>query len=131
MLSKPDSEVVAALVLSFNKREHTLRCLESIGRQTYPLPHVIVVDNCSADGSADAIARRFPQIHLVRSPRNLGAAGGRNLGIRWLNDHVPYNALLFLDDAPLVDYRMADELLAEMRRHPDAGMVTPKGYRAG
>jgi GT2 family glycosyltransferase len=130
-LSKPDNEVVAALVLSFNKREHTLRCLESIGRQTYPLRHVIAVDNCSADGSADAIARRFPQVHLVRSPTNLGAAGGRNRGIRWLNQHVPYTSLVFLDDDTVADERMAEELLAVMRRYPDAGMVTPKAYRAG
>jgi GT2 family glycosyltransferase len=130
-LSKPDNEVVAALVLSYNKREHTLRCLESIGRQTYQLPHVIVVDNNSTDGSADAIAGRFPQVQVVRSPRNLGAAGGRNLGIRWLNEHVPYTCLLFLDDDTVADEAMASELIAEMRRHSDAGMITPKGYRAG
>jgi GT2 family glycosyltransferase len=131
MLSKPDNEVVAALVLSFNKREHTLQCLESIGRQTYPLRQVIVVDNCSTDGSADAIAHRFPLAHLIRSSRNLGAAGGRNLGIRWLNEHVPYTCLLFLDDDTIADDCMAAELVAEMQRHPDAGMITPKGYRAG
>jgi GT2 family glycosyltransferase len=131
MLSKSDDEVLAALVLSFNKREHTLRCLESIGRQTYPVHHVIVVDNGSADGTADAIARHFPRIHLLRSEANLGAAGGRNYGIRWANEHVPYTWLLFLDDDTVADARMAQELMAEMRRHPDAGMVTPKGYRGG
>ena len=53
-------------------------------------PRVIVVDNDSRDGTADAIIRSFPDVTLVRAPDNLGAAG-RNLGIR--ASTTPYVAL--------------------------------------
>jgi N-acetylglucosaminyl-diphospho-decaprenol L-rhamnosyltransferase len=66
---------IAILIVNWNARDHLLRCLDSLAS----LPHlVIVVDNASEDGSADAVARRFPEVTLVRSPRNLGFAGGVN-----------------------------------------------------
>ena len=131
MLSKPDDELLAVLVLSFNKREQTLRCLQSVARLEYAPRQVIVVDNDSSDGSAASVAQHFPQVHLVRSRTNLGAAGGRNLGIRWANEHLSYRYLLFLDDDTVVDPRLADELVSVLRRHPAAGLATPKAYRAG
>jgi N-acetylglucosaminyl-diphospho-decaprenol L-rhamnosyltransferase len=66
---------LAILIVNWNAREPLLRCLESLAS----LPHlVIVVDNASEDGSAEAVARRFPEVTLVRSPTNLGFAGGVN-----------------------------------------------------
>jgi GT2 family glycosyltransferase len=130
-LSKPAEELLAVLVLSFNKREYTIRCLESVRAFEYAPCEVIVVDNASTDGTADVVAARFPEVHLIRSERNLGAAGGRNLGIRWANQHLPYGYLLFLDDDTTSHPRLATELVIELRRHSDAGLVTPKAYRSG
>ena len=42
----------------------------------------VVVDNGSDDGSAEAVAERFPDVELVRTGVNLGFAGGNNVGIR-------------------------------------------------
>jgi GT2 family glycosyltransferase len=58
----------------------------------------IVVDNASADGTADLVADRFPEVRLVRSPTNLGFAGGTNLAAR----HASGDFLLLLNpDAAL------------------------------
>lgn len=66
---------LAILIVNWNARDPLLRCLDSLSS----LPHlVIVVDNASEDGSADAVARRFPEVTLVRSASNLGFAGGVN-----------------------------------------------------
>lgn len=42
---------------------------------------VLVVDNGSTDGLSALVAKDFPWVRLIRSPRNLGFAGGNNLGI--------------------------------------------------
>lgn len=66
---------LAILIVNWNARDPLLRCLDSLAS----LPHlVVVVDNASEDGSADAVARRFPGVTLVRSATNLGFAGGVN-----------------------------------------------------
>jgi N-acetylglucosaminyl-diphospho-decaprenol L-rhamnosyltransferase len=66
---------IAILIVSWNARDLLLRCLASLASLPH---HVIVVDNDSEDGSADAVAQRFPEVTLVRSATNLGFAGGVN-----------------------------------------------------
>jgi N-acetylglucosaminyl-diphospho-decaprenol L-rhamnosyltransferase len=68
---------IAILIVSWNARDLLARCLASL--TSPPLPHpIVVVDNASADGSADMIARDFPGVTLVRETTNLGFAGGVN-----------------------------------------------------
>lgn len=71
---------LSILVVSFNTRELTLACLESIEAQTRDITwELLVVDNDSTDGSADAIAERFPRARVIRPGRNLGFAAANNL----------------------------------------------------
>ena len=66
---------VAAVVLSWNGLEDTLACLRSLEGEG---ADVIVVDNASTDGSADAVTGA----EVIRNELNLGYAGGMNVGIR-------------------------------------------------
>ena len=86
---------VAAVVLSWNGREDTLACLRSLAGEQV---ETIVVDNASEDGSADAVAREFPGVELVRNDRNLGYAGGMNVGIRRALEQGADNVLLLNND---------------------------------
>ncbi|HEY7706527.1 MAG TPA: glycosyltransferase family 2 protein [Gaiellaceae bacterium] len=66
---------VTAVVLSWNGREDTLACLRSLEGEPVD---VIVVDNASTDGTAEAVTGA----EVIRNERNLGYAGGMNVGIR-------------------------------------------------
>lgn len=57
-------------------------CLESLRAQSYPRLGILVVDGGSVDGSADLVERQFPEVRLLRLPRNLGFAGNVNVGLR-------------------------------------------------
>jgi N-acetylglucosaminyl-diphospho-decaprenol L-rhamnosyltransferase len=82
---------IAILIVNWNAHAPLLRCLDSIAS----LPHlVIVVDNASEDGSADAVARRFPEVTLVRSATNLGFAGGVNRARHEAGDAAEFLLLL-------------------------------------
>ncbi|MEM7262825.1 MAG: glycosyltransferase family 2 protein [Planctomycetota bacterium] len=71
---------LSILVVSFNTRELTLRCLETVFEETDGVTfEVRLIDNASNDGSAEAIAERFPQVHLIASEENHGFAAANNL----------------------------------------------------
>ena len=131
MTPAPVEELLVVVVLSHNKRAQTLRCLESVRRLDYRPLEVLVVDNASSDGSAEAVAAEYPEAHLVRSPVNRGAAGGRNLGAAEAKARYRPAYLLFVDDDAVVDERLAGELVAVMQQDPRVGLATPKAYRFG
>jgi GT2 family glycosyltransferase len=72
---------VAAVVLSWNDRELTLRCLDSLAAVTYPALRVILVDSGSSDDTVESVRRLHPGVELVELPVNRGFAGGVNAGI--------------------------------------------------
>ncbi|MBB5213654.1 glycosyltransferase family 2 protein [Parapusillimonas granuli] len=83
---------VSVVVLTHNRREELCRSLDRLLALPDRAP-IIVVDNAGADGTAQCLAQRYPGVSLVRSERNLGAAG-RNLGVERVR--TPYVA--FCDD---------------------------------
>ena len=111
---------VAAVVVSWNGRDDTLDALESLrGIDT------VVVDNGSVDGSADAIAERFPEVELIRAGVNLGFAGGNNAGIRRALDRGADWVLLVNNDAT-VEPGIIEALAAAAESRPDAGVLACK-----
>lgn len=70
---------VTVVVLTHNRRDTVLATLDRL-RALPEAPPVIVVDNASTDGTAEAVARRHPGVTLLRLPHNRGAAG-RNAGV--------------------------------------------------
>ncbi|MFF8672857.1 glycosyltransferase family 2 protein [Streptomyces sp. NPDC015242] len=108
------------VVITHNRRQELLRTLDRLA-ELPERPPVIVTDNGSTDGTADAVARHHPWVRLLRPGRNLGAVG-RNLAIRQVT--TPYVA--FCDDdswwAPGALAGAADLL----DRHPALGSVTAR-----
>jgi GT2 family glycosyltransferase len=82
---------VVAVVLSWNGREDTLACLSSLEGED---AEVIVVDNASSDGTAEAVTG----VELIRNDRNLGYAGGMNVGIRAALERAADAVLLLNND---------------------------------
>ncbi|WPO70324.1 glycosyltransferase family 2 protein [Streptomyces sp. KN37] len=116
-MTDPRTTVV---VITHNRRPELLRTLDRLAELPEE-PEVIVVDNASTDGTADAVARRHPSVRLLRPGRNLGAVG-RNLAVREVR--TPYVA--FCDDdswwAPGSLAGAADLL----DRHPALATVTAR-----
>lgn len=115
---------LSIIVLSWNTRELTLRCLAAAteavaesGDQCRLDAEVILVDNGSKDGSAAAVARRFPDVARVELPRNLGYAAGNNAGIRRAKGRV----LLLLNSDALLVRDALDRCLALFDREPRVG----------
>ncbi|MGZ8764445.1 MAG: glycosyltransferase family 2 protein [Acidimicrobiia bacterium] len=73
----------AAVVVNYNAGDALVACVDSLLADTSAggPPEIVVVDNASDDGSANALAAVHPGVTLVRAPTNLGFSRANNLGV--------------------------------------------------
>jgi GT2 family glycosyltransferase len=75
----PDAPDISIIIVSYNTRAMTLDCLRTLGANCGTLTsEVFVVDNASADGSADAIRESFPHVTVIANSRNVGFGAANN-----------------------------------------------------
>jgi GT2 family glycosyltransferase len=109
--------LVSIVIVSYNTCDETLACLASLQAQTVGFPYeIIVVDNASPDGSAEAIRGAYPGIRLIESKDNLGFAGGNNVAAKYARaEHI----LLLNPDTIILD-RAIERLWTFAQAHPKA-----------
>lgn len=121
---------IGIVVVSYNVRELLARCLASVEAELARTPDVEaqtwVVDNASADDSAGMVRGRFPWVHLIPSPENLGFARANNLALREMGlpdgDDAPDAVLLLNPDAELLSGALS-ALIECLEAHPRAAVV--------
>jgi N-acetylglucosaminyl-diphospho-decaprenol L-rhamnosyltransferase len=114
--------VLSVVVLSWNTKDLTLACLQALGAETpRHRREVIVVDNGSHDGSADAIAAAFPQVVLLRNADNRLYAAGNNQGAAVARGEF----VCTLNSDTEVRPGALDTLVDFLRERPDYGAVAP------
>jgi len=114
-----DQPVVSILVVSYNTRDMTMECLESVIDQTRDVPHeIIVVENASTDGSREAIAKLGSKVLLIALRDNIGFARANNLAAR----EARGDYLLLLNPDTLVLDGAIDRLALFANANPAAGI---------
>ncbi|NDJ61700.1 MAG: glycosyltransferase family 2 protein [Chloroflexi bacterium] len=88
---------LSVVIVNYNTRADLHACLAALDH-CVPRPEIIVVDNNSADGSAEMVAAEFPRVVLLTPGRNTWFTGGNNLGIAVA--HGEYILLLNPDTIP-------------------------------
>jgi GT2 family glycosyltransferase len=112
---------VEVIVVSYNTKDLLRACLHSLRASSYPLQRTCVVDNASADGSAEMVTAEFPEVVLLRMPHNVGFARANNAAFaRCTADAV----LLLNSDAELTPAALG-ALVAALAADPSLGAVGP------
>ena len=118
---------LSIIIVSFNARADLERCLESLhAARPATLHEILVVDNGSTDGSADAL-RRWPDVKVIEAGANLGFARANNIGIRASGGAN----ILLLNSDTIVPAGAIDRLLAELDRDEAVAVVGPRLVDAG
>ncbi len=96
-------KTVAAVVVTYNRKNLLKECLDALLVQTRPLDSILVVDNASSDGTTDFLEQSGYManslIQYVRLPENIGGAGGFNYGIKQAYKHKFHWVWVMDDDA--------------------------------
>lgn len=115
------------VILNWNGIEDTLFCLNSLSALRYSSLDVLVVDNGSTDDSLERLRVHNAKyrLKLLETRRNLGYAGGNNVGTRYALQHgADFVLLLNNDTAVASDF--LDRLVEAAWEHPDAGVFSPR-----
>lgn len=95
------TESVAAVVVTYNRKELLAECLDALLRQTRPVQKIILIDNASSDGTSKFLRENGyldnVQIDYVRLPENTGGAGGFYEGVK-RGHEAGYDWLWLMDD---------------------------------
>ena len=109
---------VSVVIVTYNVREFLEQALESVERASAGLSvETWVVDNDSADGTAEMVRQRFPDVRLIANEENVGFATANNQALRQMNGRY---ALVLNPDTILQEDTLR-ELVAFMDDHPETG----------
>jgi len=122
MEETPDVSIV---LVTYNGREITLRALElyrqAIAADDAHSYELIVVDNASRDGLADAVAAHYPGVRLIRNAENVGFARAGNIGFQASKGRY----LLFSNSDVELSEDALPTLIECMDADPRVGACTP------
>lgn len=88
---------LAAVVVTYNRKELLKKCLGSLLNQTRSLDEIIVLDNASKDGTSTFVGEQFPQVTYIKLSKNIGGAGGFHEGIK-IAYEKSYDWIWVMDD---------------------------------
>ena len=111
---------LSIITINYNGLKDTCELIDSIPFNDNL--EVIVVDNASKEGEASIISKKYPQVKVIRSDKNLGFAGGNNLGIKEAKgDYI----FLINNDTYFKDFNI-DNLIERLESSEKIGIVCPK-----
>jgi len=116
---------VAVLILTWNRVDELVPCLESFVCNDYRPCDVVVIDNGSEDESVPTVQRDFPWVKLIQNGTNLGFCRGNNVGLKWAVEQGYDYVMLLNSDTKLLP-GLVSELVSVLQSDPRVGIAGAK-----
>lgn len=118
---------MSVIIPTHNRKPKLVRCLSSVLSSSYPNIEVIVVDDCSDDGTIAEMKQSFPEVRIVTSAKERLLAGSRNIGVVEARGQLTF----FVDDDNIIRTDTIAELVRGIISDPTIGVAGPLMYYAG
>jgi GT2 family glycosyltransferase len=113
---------VYAIVVTYNGLAWINKCLKSLLNSSIPLK-IIVIDNCSSDGTTNIVQQEFPEITLIKSKENIGFGKANNIGIiKAIEDDADFIVLVNQD--VWIEMNTVEVLINIAEKNPQFGILT-------
>lgn len=119
-----EKKLVSVVIVTRNRKNDLIDCLDSYIKSSYKNIEIIVVDNASLIPVLSWLPKKYKGIEFVRTSENVGAAEGRNRGFSKSKGHY----IVFSDDDAAADNQMIEKLVSVFENNKNVGIVQPLIY---
>lgn len=114
--------LVYIILVNYNGYKDTTECVNSLKKINYSNYKIIIVDNASFDNSVEILKKKLSDCKIIESKKNLGFAGGNNLGIKYaLGNKADY--ILLLNNDTLVESNFLNNMINSFNVDNRIGLV--------
>lgn len=119
------TDSIYVIILNYNGYEDTLECVKSVEKSDYPNVKIVVIDNASQNDSYNVLRKSLnPNVVLMKTEKNIGYAGGNNIGIKYaMDDGADY--ICVLNNDTIVKEDIFTKCLEELKRDVDISFISP------
>lgn len=107
-------EKICAVIVTYNRKEYLVRCINSILEQTKDINKILIIDNNSTDGTKEFLLSKGylsnKIINYIKLDENIGGAGGFNRGMKIAYEEG-YDWVWVMDDDGIPDFKCLEMLL--------------------
>lgn len=118
-----NSPKIVVIIVTYNGLKWINRCLSELLNSTVNT-NIIVIDNCSSDGTFKFIEKNFPQVTLIKSDKNLGFGKANNIGILRARD-LDANFVILLNQDVYIKPETIETLVSFAEKSPEYGIISP------
>lgn len=114
--------MVSIITINYNGYKDTCELIDSLHRFEDDPYEIIVIDNASINNDAELLKNKYPDITVIASDKNLGFAGGNNLGLSQANGEY----ILFINNDITIDQPILRKMIQRMESSPKIGAISSK-----
>lgn len=119
---------ISVIIPTYNRKDELVRCLEKLNSLSFNKASVeiVVIDDCSTDGTSDAVKSGFPNVMLLRQEKK-GPGAARNLGVK----NAKHDIIAFTDSDCVVHDRWLDVIYETLSRDKSIGVLGGRTIEKG
>lgn len=126
------SDSIAAVVVTYNRKEELKKNIEALLRQTRIPDAIFIIDNCSTDGTSEFFTNRYDKVNVIRLSSNTGGAGGFSAGTQIAYERgFDYIMLMDDDGRPSHESTIAELMRVAGEHQQDKIMLNPLVCQTG
>lgn len=116
----------AVIIANWNGKHLLEKCLESLEKQEYIDFFIVLIDNCSTDGSVEYVKKMHPSVLIIEQDKNTGFAIANNIGIEYAKSIDSVKYIVTLNNDTIVDKGYLKELVEKANEISNFGSLQPK-----